>query len=1664
MDTKTLISFLMSSDVSQNLTDPYWNQVKLLLRLDSEANSLGLPLYRDYSRYQYPVREWVGSSPDSRILILPNPSEGMPALPTQADISVQSFCYIPNKLNHSLRINQLNTQGREDSNLIPSRLEVSFAYADNLSLGTDDFTIEFSFFADELNLPWRWQTIWSAGEGRLQLEDAIQTDLGNLKTYIRSNAAGRAAWGCFLKDADLLFIGMDWEIKINTSPIEKLKWYHVCIQRTNGVLKCFLNANQTYIGNFTKVLNVPSETSYLNKIFIGASIMYQPNSNIPNAINQVDVSFSGGFTNFRITGASRYPSNFYTTRLPFPTLTTDNRIDPYYGQTLFNLPFTYDYFDYSNNYAHFKNKQFLKYVPNFQAGFLPITGFNKFETKAISHSLNQVEWTIEFYICYTLNGNVFYRVPRDYNVGGDRDQNLSEWLRMHKVNQLRGEDSDTIVNLVSLQSYSNKILDINLHVMPRGLQTGGYFAVKASTNGTDWISFPFDDNINWSGLGNSGPPYILPNDEIKFLASYDNFTVDGLPLLNTRIIPSAFHPKNKHIAISKYNNLLYILIDGEVIKTVPFDYTLYTGNGQLSLIICNEPFQEILGSDPNDNNAIKRLGFALKGVRVTNLARYSFTQINAVHQQHNTQPLALAPGVIPPARARVVDIQKTTDIPSISTQTATWDVYISQPVDDLTLNDFTLSGTGGIIEYSLTSLTKVSDYKYLLTADTGSNNGELGINFIDRRTVKYRGMNKFISNFVGELDTSGQTYIVNKSAPMPILTSGSNPYVSDSFTITLTFDAAIDSFNSSNIGLVNCFLTNVRLIDEDAQIYELTILPVKEGVVIVQCMEGVGVTDGNLPSPKSAPLVRIYSQAFPILQTPLNLANTIYDLSPTRVVLDDVIDNNTQYSTSIYPVGESSSLHVKPLLEQSGLRYIKYNAVGSTIDMSEKEWTIEFFLRINSGIGTGKAHIFSVENASTGFCVFNDVNNLRIQRTVYSTGNLLGNLVMANKDTPSFVNWSSTSYTQLQKFPHFAITYKDGVYRFYRNGKRVGLVQSSTLIDISKGDLYIGYYPNRVDDIEYYLSNIRLTVGKALYTSYEVNVPGLPYTVLPDITEEAELLSYISIYSTNQNSQLARTGDTLILKFSSIISLQTLPIVTILGREAAIVSKDYNSYEASIEVESIDLDGQVPFSITIEGEPSIPTKIFDNTTNNSKVFVDNIALEASITSDSPDDNYHIIPVYIQFTEPVRGLSADNITLVNCKLSNLSKVSGENRYSFILTGINSGEITATLTENTVQDLAGNYNLPSNIFSRNVVVPAYVPDPNYANVLLLLQPESTIIDESAFNLPLTITNVELSNVQAPQGLTKSLYFNGKDSSVNLNLQSTLTSLDLYTIEFFCYFKSNVVFRLPRPNTLPADDITSRSFTANWEGVENASSYVLDVSKQSNFSTYLPGYRNLSVGNSLSSAVSSDKLDSAPTIKYTRLRSGKGFIGEWSYIGESMAYRYDLALDSLFNKKLYNYTNRLVKTPYALIGDLSKAQIISTIENPPESQEESLSYNPQQGVVLTGILSNTNYPKLYYFLEENTVRLYPKDGYIRPALAEDIEPLEWYHIAITNDLKYTRLYINGEETDKVRNTGFATEFDIGYSIGHFYGYLTGLRITKGVQRYTSNYDIPSLPFSKN
>jgi Concanavalin A-like lectin/glucanases superfamily len=281
---------------------------------------------------------------------------------------------------------------------------------------------------------------------------------------------------------------------------------------------------------------------------------------------------------------------------------------------------------------------------------------------------------------------------------------------------------------------------------------------------------------------------------------------------------------------------------------------------------------------------------------------------------------------------------------------------------------------------------------------------------------------------------------------------------------------------------------------------------------------------------------------------------------------------------------------------------------------------------------------------------------------------------------------------------------------------------------------------------------------------------------------------------------------------------------------------------------------------------------------------------------------------------------------------------------------------------------------------------------------------------------------------------------------------------------YLSKTTSFSLTAPIAQPASDVTSKSFTLNWSSTAGAASYVVDLATTSDFSNRVEGYNDLNVGNVTSLPVSGGNVTNSPILKESKVIGSKGFILEWTRNLATYGYKLLLSLSSNFSTSFAQFTNKVIPTPYISVGEVSGTDLNTSlaVEDevvPTPTSQSSLT-------VLQGLLSSGNSsPKLFIFNDEATLRLYnASSAYSLPAIAENIEAKVWFHVAIVNSGKYTKLYVDGELSDRVRNTGlnWEPEINIGYALTNFTGYLQGFRITYGEARYLQNFTPPSLPLS--
>lgn len=253
MSKSKLINYLLNSNLTTNYTDPYFNNVDLLLKLDKYTNTQGYPLYKDYSTNQYQIRYTKGSAINSDILFIDNftgidvdlgesNNINKPLIAKTGNIDIDSYLYFPNSENRALRLLSINNQVY--SNYVRStHLEV-FLNGNTPIVLDDEFTIEFSFYAEDVNIPWKYQSILSAG----YVFNGIGLFVGNIDIKDYVNIVLGRGYAVYLKDDVLIFFDGNIE-NIILENVNELEWYHICICRENVdgdlILKTYVNFIKT---------------------------------------------------------------------------------------------------------------------------------------------------------------------------------------------------------------------------------------------------------------------------------------------------------------------------------------------------------------------------------------------------------------------------------------------------------------------------------------------------------------------------------------------------------------------------------------------------------------------------------------------------------------------------------------------------------------------------------------------------------------------------------------------------------------------------------------------------------------------------------------------------------------------------------------------------------------------------------------------------------------------------------------------------------------------------------------------------------------------------------------------------------------------------------------------------------------------------------------------------------------------------------------------------------------------------------------------------------------------------------------------------------------------------------------------------------------------------
>jgi len=178
-------------------------------------------------------------------------------------------------------------------------------------------------------------------------------------------------------------------------------------------------------------------------------------------------------------------------------------------------------------------------------------------------------------------------------------------------------------------------------------------------------------------------------------------------------------------------------------------------------------------------------------------------------------------------------------------------------------------------------------------------------------------------------------------------------------------------------------------------------------------------------------------------------------------------------------------------------------------------------------------------------------------------------------------------------------------------------------------------------------------------------------------------------------------------------------------------------------------------------------------------------------------------------------------------------------------------------------------------------------------------------------------------------------------NSNTQGSIAMLDGST-----FVASKTVSLLVAPIATAATNIASNSFTANWTTVPAATSYRLDVSTSSSFSSFVSGYNNLTVSgtsqsvtgltinttyyyrvrsySSLGTTGNSNTMSAgtgptAPTATAATNPDQYSFTANWGSVTGATSYRLDVSTSSSFSTFVTGYSNLTVSGTSQLVEGL-------------------------------------------------------------------------------------------------------------------------------------------------
>lgn len=231
---------------------------------------------------------------------------------------------------------------------------------------------------------------------------------------------------------------------------------------------------------------------------------------------------------------------------------------------------------------------------------------------------------------------------------------------------------------------------------------------------------------------------------------------------------------------------------------------------------------------------------------------------------------------------------------------------------------------------------------------------------------------------------------------------------------------------------------------------------------------------------------------------------------------------------------------------------------------------------------------------------------------------------------------------------------------------------------------------------------------------------------------------------------------------------------------------------------------------------------------------------------------------------------------------------------------------------------------------------------------------------------------------------------------------------------------------PVALAASEVSTRSFTANWEVVDGAVEYFFDLSTDSTFSTFVSGYEKMEAG--LTTSINIESVQPG-TAYYYRVRAGKeGLIGANSETIQVFTFPDTPVASSATNRNATNFTAN-----WAMAEGAQHYRLDVALD--PDFQQILPDYdNLNTGITTQQELSNLDIGTTYYYRVRAVAgpRLSPYSNTVQTStldISKELSVIEKEQLRIlANGIQTNTITIRLRSDEGVLLTGVETSLSAG------------------------------------